>query len=50
MDNMESNTKRVKIVVEAEITDSQEGTTEYRIINGFGDPVIRFADETVTRP
>ena len=49
MDNMnqKTKTKRVRLYVEAEIIEEQESTTYFRLLNGFGDPVVRFANDKI---
>ena len=42
--------KKKRFVIEAEIVEQgRDGDTVVRIINGFGDPIVRFASNTLVK-
>ena len=44
-----ATTKTVQFLIEGEILEQREGTTLVRVINGFGNPEIYFAPNTILR-
>lgn len=44
MEHDTNNLKRVRITVEAYVVQEQEGTTTFKLVNGFGDLETRFDD------
>ena len=41
--------KKKRFIIEAEIVEQTEGSTVVKVINGFGDPIVRFASNTLVK-
>ena len=39
--------KKKRFIIEAEIVEQVDGSTLVKIFNGFGDPIVRFASDTL---